>query len=178
MARLPGHRSTWWALSSGRGRRRAAPAQGGGSGGVSKGGARGAQALRRTALLLVNDRPDVAASPRQTASTSDKRIALAAARAILGPGALIGVSTHSDAEIDAAAGRGLHRLRSHFRHRLEAGTGRFRHPRHWGLRRAYGAPGSPWSRSGHHHREGLRGGGAGARCVAAIAELCFAPDLS
>ncbi len=57
------------------------------------------------ALLLVNDRPDVARlAEADGVHLGQEDLPWPAARAILGPGALIGVSTHSDAEIDAAQG--------------------------------------------------------------------------
>src|SRR3954463_14302823 len=60
----------------------------------------------RGALLLVNDRPDVArcAAPRGAAAAGvllgQAVLPPAAAREILGPDAIVGISTHSDAEID------------------------------------------------------------------------------
>ena len=53
------------------------------------------------ALLLINDRPDVARlAEADGVHLGQEDLPCDAARAILGPGALIGVSTHSDAEID------------------------------------------------------------------------------
>jgi len=57
------------------------------------------------ALLLVNDRPDIARlAETDGVHLGQEDLPWLAARAILGPRALIGVSTHSDAEIDAAQG--------------------------------------------------------------------------
>ncbi|MGZ6126111.1 MAG: thiamine phosphate synthase [Myxococcales bacterium] len=53
------------------------------------------------ALLLINDRPDVARlAEADGVHLGQEDLPVEAARAILGPGALIGLSTHSDAEID------------------------------------------------------------------------------
>src|SRR5262249_14371977 len=57
------------------------------------------------ALLIVNDRPDVARlAEADGVHLGQEDIPWQAARAILGSQALVGVSTHSDAEIDAAQG--------------------------------------------------------------------------
>src|SRR5207237_10177630 len=54
---------------------------------------------------LLNDRPDIARLAEADAvHLGQDDLPWKAARAILGPQALIGVSTHSDAEIDAAQG--------------------------------------------------------------------------
>jgi thiamine-phosphate pyrophosphorylase len=65
-------------------------------------------ATRRTgALLFVNDRVDVAlAVGADGVHLGRASIPLAAARALVGPGPLIGVSTHAAAEVQAAAGGG------------------------------------------------------------------------
>ena len=56
------------------------------------------------ALLIVNDRPDLAAAARADGvHVGQDDISVARARAALGPDALIGLSTHSPAQIDAAA---------------------------------------------------------------------------
>jgi thiamine-phosphate pyrophosphorylase len=61
----------------------------------------------RGALLLVNDRPDVARCAYASGvHLGQEDLPLAAAREILGPDAIIGISTHSDAEIDAAKASG------------------------------------------------------------------------
>ena len=59
------------------------------------------------ALLLINDRPDVAVlAGADGVHLGQEDLPVAAARAILGPDALIGLSTHSDQELDAALGSG------------------------------------------------------------------------
>ena len=71
--------------------------------------ARGAVALCRPAgvLLLVNDRPDVAKlAGADGVHLGQDDLPARDARAVLGPDALIGVSTHSDAELDAALADG------------------------------------------------------------------------
>jgi thiamine-phosphate pyrophosphorylase len=55
------------------------------------------------ALLFVNDRPDLAvAAGADGVHVGQDDIAVAAARAIVGPELLVGLSTHAPAEIDAA----------------------------------------------------------------------------
>ena len=62
---------------------------------------------QRDALLVVNDRPDVArAAGADGVHLGQEDLPAAAAREVLGADALIGVSTHSDAEIDAAIAAG------------------------------------------------------------------------
>ncbi len=57
------------------------------------------------ALLIVNDRPDLARlAEADGVHLGQDDLPLSAARAILGPNALIGISTHSEDEIDAADG--------------------------------------------------------------------------
>lgn len=71
-----------------------------------------AQRFRRVcdagdALFIVNDRPDLAAIARADgAHVGQDDISVARARAQLGPDALIGLSTHSPAQIDAGAAAG------------------------------------------------------------------------
>ncbi|HEX9577953.1 MAG TPA: thiamine phosphate synthase [Myxococcales bacterium] len=60
------------------------------------------------ALLLINDRPDVAKlAEADGVHLGQDDLPVEAARAILGPKALIGLSTHSDAEIDGALAAGV-----------------------------------------------------------------------
>ncbi|MFL5310031.1 MAG: thiamine phosphate synthase, partial [Myxococcales bacterium] len=62
---------------------------------------------QRDALLLVNDRPDVArAAGADGVHLGQDDLPAAAAREVLGADALVGVSSHSDAEIDAAISAG------------------------------------------------------------------------
>lgn len=57
------------------------------------------------ALLIVNDRPDLAAAARADGvHVGQDDMGVARARAQLGPDALVGLSTHSPAQIDAAGG--------------------------------------------------------------------------
>jgi thiamine-phosphate pyrophosphorylase len=57
------------------------------------------------ALLLINDRPDVArVAEADGVHLGQDDLPVAAARVLLGPGALIGLSTHSEKEIDESAG--------------------------------------------------------------------------
>ena len=78
------------------------------------------------ALLLVNDRPDLAvAAGADGVHVGQDDMAVAEARAITGPELLVGLSTHAPAEIDAA-GRRLHRRRAGARDAHEAGAPRGR----------------------------------------------------
>src|SRR4030088_1901422 len=62
----------------------------------------GAPCLARGALLLVDDRPDVARlAGADGVHLGQDDLPVAEARAVLGEEALVGVSTHSDAEMDA-----------------------------------------------------------------------------
>lgn len=64
---------------------------------------------RLGALFIVNDRPDIALLARADGvHLGQEDLPVAAARSILGSGALIGVSTHSEAEIIAAERAGAH----------------------------------------------------------------------
>jgi len=64
---------------------------------------------RLGALFIVNDRPDIALlAHADGVHLGQEDLPVAAARSILGSGALIGVSTHSEAEIDAAERTGAH----------------------------------------------------------------------
>ena len=57
------------------------------------------------ALLILNDRPDlVAAAYADGCHVGQRDMAPAAARALAGPDALVGLSTHTPAQIDRAAG--------------------------------------------------------------------------
>jgi thiamine-phosphate pyrophosphorylase len=57
------------------------------------------------ALLILNDRPDLAATAgADGVHVGQDDMAVAAAREIVGPECLIGLSTHSPSQIDAAAG--------------------------------------------------------------------------
>jgi thiamine-phosphate pyrophosphorylase len=130
------------------------------------------------ALLLVNDRPDVARlAEADGVHLGQEDLPWPAARAILGPGALIGVSTHSDAEIDAAQGADYIGFGPIFATGSKPGRPLPSPHGIGGLRRAVRRSRVPLVAIGgitiERASEVAR---AGARCVAAIAELCFAPD--
>lgn len=59
------------------------------------------------AAFIMNDRPDLARlSDADGVHLGQDDLPVAAARAVIGPGRLVGVSTHSDGEIDAALAAG------------------------------------------------------------------------
>jgi thiamine-phosphate pyrophosphorylase len=130
------------------------------------------------ALLLVNDRPDVARLAEvDGVHLGQEDLPWPAARAIVGPRALVGVSTHSDAEIDAAQGADYIGFGPIFPtaskpiaplpppHGLD------------GLRRAVQRSQAPVvAIGGITIATAPEVARAGARCVAAIAQLCNAPD--
>jgi len=130
------------------------------------------------ALLLINDRPDVARlAEADGVHLGQEDLPWPAARAILGPGALIGVSTHSDAEIDAAQGADYIGFGPLFA--TASKPGRPLPPPHGieGLRRAVRRSRIPLVAIGGITMDRApEVAGAGARCVAAIAKLCLAPD--
>ena len=56
------------------------------------------------ALLIVNDRADIAAmSGADGVHVGQEDLGVAEARALVGPGAMVGISTHDAAQVDAAA---------------------------------------------------------------------------
>jgi thiamine-phosphate pyrophosphorylase len=128
------------------------------------------------ALLLVNDRPDVARlAEADGVHLGEEDLPWPAARAILGPRALIGVSTHSDAEIDAAQGADYIGFGPIFATASKPGLP-LPHGIE-GLRRAVRRSGIPLvAIGGITNERAPEVAGAGARCVAAIGQLCFAPD--
>jgi len=130
------------------------------------------------ALLLVNDRPDVARlAEADGVHLGQEDLPWPAARAILGPGALIGLSTHSDAEIDAAQGADYIGFGPIFATGSKPGRPLPSPHGIGGLRRAVRRSRVPLVAIGGITIErASEVAGAGARCVAAIAELCFAPD--
>lgn len=130
------------------------------------------------ALLIINDRPDVARlAEADGVHLGQDDLPVAAARAILGPQAIIGVSTHSDQEIDAAAGADYIGFGPIFATQSKAGAPL--PPPHGieGLRRAVRRSKVPVVAIG-----GITAANApdvaraGARCGAAIASLCGAAD--
>jgi thiamine-phosphate pyrophosphorylase len=130
------------------------------------------------ALLLVNDRPDVARlAEADGVHLGQEDLPWPAARAILGPGALIGVSTHSDAEIDAAQGADYIGFGPIFATGSKPGRPLPSPHGIGGLRRAVRRSRVPLVAIGGITMDRApEVVGAGARCVAAIAQLCFAPD--
>ena len=63
------------------------------------------------ALLVVNDRADLAvAAGADGVHVGQDDMAVADARAVVGPELLVGLSTHAPAEVDAAPKRGLQHL--------------------------------------------------------------------
>jgi thiamine-phosphate diphosphorylase len=135
----------------------------------------------RGALLLVNDRADVAhAAGADGVHLGQEDLPASAARALLGPDALIGVSTHSDAEIDAALSAGADYLGFGPIFETRSKPGAPLPPPHGlaGLERAVrrAAP-VPIVAIGGLTAQSARGvARSGAACVAAIAELCRAAD--
>jgi len=130
------------------------------------------------ALLIVNDRPDVARlAEADGVHLGQEDLPWQAARAIVGPRALIGVSTHSDAEIDGAQGADYVGFGPIFPTASKPGAPL--PPPHGldGLRRAVARSRAPVVAIG-----GITAASApevvqaGARCVAAIAQLCNASD--
>ncbi|HEX4386410.1 MAG TPA: thiamine phosphate synthase [Myxococcales bacterium] len=130
------------------------------------------------ALLLVNDRPDVAKlANADGVHLGQDDLPLAEARALLGPKAIIGLSTHSDAEILGAQAADYIGFGPIFATRSKPGA--VLPPPHGleGLRRAVQLSKIPVVAIG-----GLTAANAaevaatGVRCLAAIAELCGAPD--
>ena len=130
------------------------------------------------ALLIINDRPDVARiAEADGVHLGQADLPPAAAREILGPRAVIGVSTHSDAEIDGAQMADYIGFGPVFATASKPGAPL--PPPHGieGLRRAVqrskvpvvAIGGITWTNAGEI-------AGAGARCAAAIAELCNAGD--
>ena len=130
------------------------------------------------ALLLVNDRPDVARlAEADGVHLGQEDLPLEAARAVLGPSALIGISTHSDVEIDAAQRADYIGFGPVFATLSKSGAPL--PPPHGieGLRRAVRRSRLPVVAIGGITAENAAEvAQAGARCAAAIAYLCAAPD--
>ncbi len=138
------------------------------------------------ALLFINDRPDVAVlAGADGVHLGQDDFPLIAARAIVGPDVLLGISTHSDAEIDAAVAAGADCIG--FGPAFETSTKRATAPGAAALPPAHGIEGV--------RRAVLRAGvvpliaiggidsaraealaHAGAACIAAISSLWLAPD--
>lgn len=129
-------------------------------------------------LLLVNDRPDVARlSEADGVHLGQDDLPLPEARKLLGPHALIGISTHSDGEIAAAQGADYIGFGPVFATRSKPSAPL--PPPHGieGLARAVRLSEVPVVAIGGMTAANAADVAAtGARCAAAIAELCAAAD--
>jgi thiamine-phosphate pyrophosphorylase len=130
------------------------------------------------ALLLVNDRPDVARlAEADGVHLGQDDLPWRDARAIVGAGALVGVSTHTDEEIDAAQGADYVGFGPVFATASKPGAPL--PPPHGtvGVARAVRRSRAPLVAIGGIGEETAADvARAGARCVAAIAALCNAAD--
>jgi thiamine-phosphate pyrophosphorylase len=129
------------------------------------------------ATLLINDRPDVARLAGVGVHLGQEDLPLGDARALLGPDALIGISTHSDAEIDGAQSADYIGFGPIFATRSKPGA--VLPPPHGvsGLREAVQRSSVPVVAIGGITAATAREvAKAGARCAAVIAEVCHAPD--
>ena len=129
-------------------------------------------------LFIVNDRPDVARlAEADGVHLGQEDLPLEEARRIVGPKLLIGISTHSDAEIDAAQGADYIGFGPIFATRSKPGAPL--PPPHGieGLRRAVQRSNVPVVAIGGITAENVQAVySAGARCAAAIAYICNAAD--
>ena len=140
-----------------------------------------AMCRQRDALLLVNDRPDVArAADADGVHVGQEDLPVEAARDVVGPDALVGVSTHSDAEIDSALATGADYLGYGPIFETRSKPGAPLPPPHGiaALKRAVRRAGPvPVVAIGGITSASAPGvARAGAACAAAIHELCRAPD--
>ena len=139
------------------------------------------QCKRAGVLFLVNDRPDVARlAGADGVHLGQEDLPIEAARAVLGPDAIIGLSTHSDEELDraVAAGADCVGFGPVFETASKPGAP-LPPPRGFeGLRRAvvraHGVP--VIAIGGLTEQRASEAARAGARCLAAIGELCRAQD--
>lgn len=140
--------------------------------------AREARKLCTTALLFINDRPDVARlAEADGVHLGQEDLPWQAARQIVGPQMIVGVSTHSDAEIDAAQGADYIGFGPIFA--TQSKPGAKLPPPHGiaGLRRAVQRSRIPVvAIGGITSANAADVAGAGARCAASIAGLCKARD--
>ncbi len=130
------------------------------------------------ALLIINDRPDVARlAEADGVHLGQEDLPVSAARAILGARALIGLSTHSDEEIDAAVGADYIGFGPIFATQSKAAAPLPPPHRIEGLRRAVRRSKLPVVAIGGITADTVADvARAGAHCAAAIAYLCNAPD--
>jgi thiamine-phosphate pyrophosphorylase len=130
------------------------------------------------ALLLINDRPDVAKlAEADGVHLGQDDLPVAAARALLGPKSLIGISAHSDEEIESAIGADYIGFGPIFATRSKPGAPL--PPPHGveGLRRAVQRSRVPVvAIGGIDVAAGRALSATGVRAIAAIAGLCNAPD--
>lgn len=129
-------------------------------------------------LLFVNDRPDVARlAEADGVHLGQEDLPWQAARQIIGPQMIIGVSTHSNQEIDAAQGADYIGFGPIFATQSKPGAPLPSPHGVEGLRRAVQRSRVPVVAIGGITSQTAAGiFAAGARCAAAIAELCKAPD--
>src|SRR4051812_28063226 len=141
-----------------------------------------ARAMRRLcagkALFFLNDRPDIARlAEADGVHLGQEDLPLAEARKIVGPKMIIGISTHSDPEIDAAQGADYIGFGPIFVTRSKPGAPL--PPPHGieGLRRAVQRSRVPVvAIGGITARTAQEVYAAGATCVASIADICNSPD--
>ena len=130
------------------------------------------------ALFFVNDRPDIARlAEADGLHLGQEDLPLAEARKIVGPGVIIGISTHSDREIDDAQGADYIGFGPVFATQSKPGAPL--PPPHGiaGLKRAVERSRLPVVAIGGITAANVRNiYSAGARCAAAIASLCQAAD--
>jgi thiamine-phosphate diphosphorylase len=130
------------------------------------------------ALLFINDRPDIARlAEADGVHLGQEDLPLAEARKIVGPNMIIGISTHSDEEIDAAQGADYIGFGPIFATQSKPGT--TLPPPHGidGLRRAVQRSKIPVVAIGGITADNAAAvAQTGAHCIAAIAALCNAAD--
>lgn len=140
--------------------------------------ARAARGLCRETLFFVNDRADIARlAEADGLHLGQDDLPLEQARAIVGPGMIIGISTHSNDEIDAAQSADYIGFGPIFPTKSKPGA--VLPPPHGleGLEKAVQRSKIPVVAIGGITASNASGVfAAGARCAAAIAELCNAPD--
>ena len=140
--------------------------------------ARAARRICTSALLFVNDRPEVARlCGADGLHLGQDDLPLLEARAIVGPHLIIGISTHSDAEIDAAQGADY--LGFGPIYATQSKPFGVLPPPHGieGLRRAVQRSRVPVvAIGGITAANAAEVAATGAHCAAAIAELCRSPD--
>ena len=142
--------------------------------------ARGARELckRSQTFFFVNDRADIARlAEADGLHLGQEDLPLAEARAIVGPKAIIGISTHSNDEIDAAQGADYIGFGPIFATRSKPGAILPQPHGLEGLQDAVRRSKVPVVAIGGITAKNAAGVfAAGARCAAAIAELCNAED--